>query len=44
MSDEMHDDTKPVAHGIARRDALKVMAAAAMVPMLPDAAAASLWV
>jgi len=44
MSDEMHDahdDAKPVALGIARRDALKAMAAAAMVPMLPDAAAAA---
>ena len=43
MSDEMHDthdDAKPVTHGIARRDALKAMAAAAMVPMLPEPAAA----
>ena len=42
MSDEMHeahDDATPVTHGIARRDALKAMAAAAMVPMLPEPAA-----
>ena len=37
----MSDEQKPVASGIARRDALKAMAAAAMVPMLPDAAAAA---
>jgi hypothetical protein len=44
MSDEMHDardDAKPVTTGIARRDALKAIAAAAMVPMLPEAAAAA---
>jgi hypothetical protein len=45
MSDEMHDsrdDATPVTTGIARRDALKAIAAAAMVPMLPEAAAAAL--
>jgi hypothetical protein len=44
MSDEMHDsrdDATPVTTGIARRDALKAIAAAAMVPMLPEAAAAA---
>ena len=44
MSDDMHDthdDAKPVTTGIARRDALKAMAAAAMVPMLPEPAAAA---
>ena len=48
MSDEMHDsqrnardDAKPATTGIARRDALKAIAAAAMVPMLPEAAAAA---
>ena len=41
MRDERNDDAKPVTAGIARRDALKAMAAAAMVPMLPEAAAAA---
>lgn len=36
----MSDETKPTS-GIARRDALKVMAAAAVVPMLPESAAAA---
>lgn len=37
----MSDEHKTPESGIARRDALKVMAAAAVVPMLPDAAAAA---
>ncbi len=41
MRDDMHDDAKPITNGIARRDALKAMAAAAMVPMLPEPAAAA---
>jgi hypothetical protein len=49
MSDELHDaqhdelreDTKPMSNPMARRDALKAMAVAAMVPMLPESAAAS---
>lgn len=36
----MSDETTPT-NGIARRDALKVMAAAAVVPMLPEPAAAA---
>ncbi|WP_373062482.1 gluconate 2-dehydrogenase subunit 3 family protein [Gemmatimonas sp.] len=37
----MHSQSKPAGQGIARRDALKAMAAAAMVPMLPESAAAA---
>ncbi|WP_309670886.1 gluconate 2-dehydrogenase subunit 3 family protein [Gemmatimonas sp.] len=40
MSDDVNDET-PVVHGIARRDALKAMAAAAMVPMLPTPSSAT---
>ncbi len=37
----MSDDSTNPAGGVGRRDALKVMAAAAVVPMLPDAAEAA---
>ena len=37
--EDSRDEQTPAPQGIARRDALKAMAAAAMVPMLPDAAA-----
>lgn len=37
----MSDENNPSGGGVGRRDALKVMAAAAVVPMLPDSAAAA---
>lgn len=37
----MSDEQKPEGQGIARRDALKAMAAAAMVPMLPTPSSAA---
>ena len=37
----MSDENTTPSGGIARRDALKVMAAAAVVPMLPETAAAA---
>ncbi len=37
----MSDEPKPVGPGIVRRDALKAMAAVAMVPLLPESAAAN---
>lgn len=37
--EDSRDEQTPAPQGIARRDALKAMAAAAMVPMLSDAAA-----
>ncbi len=40
-NDHVKDESKPTGQGIARRDALKAMAAAAMVPMLPESAAAA---
>lgn len=40
MSDDVNDEQKPVGTHIARRDALKAMAAAAMVPMMPSSVAA----
>lgn len=41
VNDETRNDDKPVVPGIARRDALKAMAAAAMVPMLPTPSSAA---
>ncbi len=40
-NDHGTDDVKPVGQGIARREALKAMAAAAMVPMLSETAMAA---
>lgn len=40
VNDQARDDSTPVAHGIARRDALKAMAVVAMVPMMPASVAA----
>jgi len=41
VNDHVQDELKSARHGIARRDALKAMAAAALVPMLPESAAAA---
>lgn len=44
MSDDTNDspnNAPPAGNGIARRDALKAMAAAAMVPMLPESPSAA---